>query len=140
MKLVDMSCPHCGARVKVDINLRSCTCTSCGSPFLIDNEVQHVRYENAAEAGYQFEKGRQLAKAEAMIRNSTAASAVKAAAESSPAKRWLWIIGWLLIFPLPLTILMRRKTYMDPEARVGITVGAWVIYVVGILWIISLFK
>lgn len=73
-----------------------------------------MKYDNAYEAGYQFEKGRQQAQAEARQReNEHRTDAGNTASQEivAPKKRktWLWVLGWICIFPLPLTILMLRK-------------------------------
>ena len=65
MKLIDATCPHCGASLKTDGESRNAVCKYCGASFLIDDEVKHIRYDNAEEAGYEFEKGRQRAREEA---------------------------------------------------------------------------
>jgi len=43
-------------------------------------------------------------------------------------KRWLWVLGWLFIFPLPLTVLMLRREDINKWLRAGINVAAWVVY------------
>lgn len=43
-------------------------------------------------------------------------------------KTWLWVLGWIFIFPLPLTILMLRKKEMKPAVKYGIIAAAWFIY------------
>ena len=65
MKLIELSCPHCGACLTVDSTNKQATCEHCGASLMIDDEVQKVQYDNAEEAGYKFEKGRQRARAEA---------------------------------------------------------------------------
>ncbi len=47
-----------------------------------------------------------------------------------PRKRrtWLWVLGWMLVFPLPLTILMLRKKDMKAPVKYGIIAAAWIIY------------
>lgn len=49
---------------------------------------------------------------------------------NGPQKRntWLWVIGWLLIFPVPLTIIMLRKKEMKPAIKYGIILAGWVLY------------
>ena len=66
MKLVDVSCPHCGANMKDTDNARTVHCDYCNHDFLIDDEVIQInhRFENAEQAGYEFEKGRQRYKDE----------------------------------------------------------------------------
>ena len=117
MKLVDMVCPNCGAKIQADADMGSAKCEHCGSTFILDDEAVHVKYDNAYEAGYQFEKGRQQAQAEARQReNEHRTDAGNTASQEivAPKKRktWLWVLGWICIFPLPLTILMLRKKDM----------------------------
>lgn len=47
-----------------------------------------------------------------------------------PRKRrtWLWILGWLCIYPLPLTILLWRKQNMNPIVKYGVIAVAWILY------------
>lgn len=40
---------------------------------------------------------------------------------------WLWVLGWVCIFPLPLTILLLRKKDMKPAIKYGIVAVAWVL-------------
>lgn len=43
-------------------------------------------------------------------------------------KTWLWVLGWLFIFPLPLTILLLRKKSMNSVLKFGIIAVAWALY------------
>jgi len=53
MRLIDMSCPRCGAGLKIDERTtQKIQCKYCGSSFFI---------EDAEDDGYKFEKGRQKA-------------------------------------------------------------------------------
>ena len=49
---------------------------------------------------------------------------------SAPKKKntWLWVLGWLFVFPVPLTILLVRKKTMNPIIKYAIIAVAWVIY------------
>ena len=50
--------------------------------------------------------------------------------ENEPKKRktWLWVLGWIFIFPVPLTILLLRKKDMKPALKYGIIAAAWIVY------------
>ncbi len=50
------------------------------------------------------------------------------AVKKSSSKTWLWVLGWICIFPIPLTILMLRKKDMKPAVKYGIIVAAWIVY------------
>lgn len=89
-----------------------------------------VSLTNSEEAGYQFEKGRQRAQAEQSARMVTAQVKVQ---PKKKRKTWLWVLGWLCIFPIPLTILMLnspRTKKIDRRIRIGVVVGAWVLYLI----------
>ncbi|MBQ5825023.1 MAG: hypothetical protein IIW48_09485 [Clostridia bacterium] len=50
--------------------------------------------------------------------------------KGSGKKTWLWVLGWICIFPLPLTILLLRKKDMKPAIKYGIIAVAWVLFFV----------
>ena len=129
MKLIDTKCPHCGSSLKVDSTIKNATCEYCGATFLIDDEVQHIKYDNAEEAGYNFEKGRLRAQAEAVSNVRTSQSTSQVQKPSKKRKTWLWILGWICIFPLPLTILLLRKKNMKPALKYGLIALAWIVYI-----------
>ena len=125
MKLIDTTCPHCGAQMQINTEQRQAKCEHCGATLLIDDEAEHVRYDNAEEAGYNFEKGRQRAQAEMNLNYS---SVNMTPAPKKKRRTWLWVLGWICIFPLPLTILLLRKKDMKPALKFGIIAAAWIVY------------
>lgn len=48
-------------------------------------------------------------------------------------KTWLWVLGWILVFPLPLTILLLRRKNMSSVIKYGIIAVAWIIYLLIVL-------
>ena len=52
------------------------------------------------------------------------------APQEPPKKRktWLWVLGWICIFPVPLTIIMLDKEGMNKKARYGIIAAGWILY------------
>ena len=64
MKVIKLECPNCKAILKIDYENKKGYCEHCGTVVLIDDEIQHIQYDNAEEAGYSFEKGRQKAQEE----------------------------------------------------------------------------
>ena len=40
----------------------------------------------------------------------------------------LWILGWIFIFPIPLTILMLRRQRLPTGLRYGIIAAGWIVY------------
>ena len=129
MKIVSMVCPNCGASLQVDADQKNLTCSYCGNGLYVDDEVKHVQYDNAEETGYQFEKGRQRAQAEATrVQQQT----FNMNFGKPPKKRntWLWVLGWIFIFPVPLTILMLRNQKLSKPVKIGIIVVAWIVYLI----------
>ena len=47
---------------------------------------------------------------------------------SSGKKTWLWVLGWICIFPIPLMLLLMRKKDLKPVVKYGIIAVAWVLY------------
>lgn len=44
-------------------------------------------------------------------------------------KTWLWVLGWIFIFPIPLTVILIKKPNMSKAAKYGIIAAAWVVYI-----------
>ncbi len=135
MRLIDMTCPNCGAKLQVDAEKKELYCSYCGSALLLKDDVQHIHYDNAEEAGYNFEKGRQRAQAEAMLNQQpiNAYNGQTVLVQLEPPKKrltWLWVLGWIFIFPVPLTVLMVRKKNMPLVWRIIIPIVAWLVYVI----------
>ena len=61
MKLFSVTCPHCGGKLDISPNSKMVTCEYCHCDFMIDDEIKRMRLDNAEQAGYYFEKGRQRA-------------------------------------------------------------------------------
>ena len=129
MKIVSMVCPNCGASLQVDADQKNLTCSYCGNGLYVDDEVKHVQYDNAEETGYQFEKGRQRAQAEA-TRVQQQTFNMNFGKPPKKRKTWLWVLGWILIFPVPLTILMLRNQKLSKPVKIGIIVAAWIVYLI----------
>ena len=130
MKIITMKCPHCGGQLEIEEGKKQIFCSHCGSKLLIDDEVVHHKLDDAEEAGYRFEKGRQKAQAEARMQQQRQAYSYIPPELEKPKKRrtWLWILGWLCFFPVPLTILMLRKKDMNPKLKYGIIAAGWIAY------------
>ena len=125
MKLIETTCPNCGASLKVDMERGFCYCEYCGTKLILDDEAQHVRIDNAEQAGYEFEKGRQRAQQEY---NEHWEPYVETTAEPKKRKTFLWILGWIFIFPLPLMLIMIKNKSLPVWARVLISVAGWIVY------------
>ena len=126
MRIIETTCPNCGAPLKADIDSQQCVCEYCGSHLIIDDEAQHIHIDNAEQTGYEFEKGRQRAQEEYYQGQQQYANP-----QPSPQPRrktWLWVVGWIVIFPLPLTILIYRNQNIPIWLKALIIVAAWGAY------------
>ena len=134
MKLVDLTCNHCGAMLKVDADKKQATCNYCGATILIDDGAQHIQYDNAEEAGYNFEKGRQRALAEArqeqinIIQIQTQQSYVPP--QPPKAKKGIcWqIFLWLFFFPIMLTILLIKTDKLKWPVKIVLIILLWIFF------------
>ncbi len=136
MKYVSMTCPNCGAATNINAEKGSGFCEYCGSPLILDDEKPEVKLtlEDAEDAGYQFEKGRQRAQQEAQRntrREYTYEDTTVTLNQPLPKKKrktWLWVLGWIFIFPIPLTILIWRSQKMSTIVKIVLTAVAWLVY------------
>ena len=39
-----------------------------------------------------------------------------------------WVLGWIFIFPIPLTIIISRNKKLKTGAKIGIIAAAWIVY------------
>ena len=124
MKLIDTTCPKCGANLRIDADRQSAFCEYCGAQILIDDEVQRLQIDNAENAGYAFEKGRQRAWQEVQ----TARVYPATPAPRKKKKIVWWVLGWMFIFPIPLTIIIARNKKLKPLIKAGIIIAAWILY------------
>lgn len=46
----------------------------------------------------------------------------------SKKKTWLWVLGWIFMFPIPLTILLLKQKDMKPAIKYGIIAIAWILF------------
>ena len=53
---------------------------------------------------------------------------VNYANESGRSKTWLWVLGWLFIFTLPITILLLKRSRLKRPVKYIIIVAVWVLY------------
>ena len=66
MKIIDMTCPKCGAPLNPDLDKGKAVCEYCGYHMLIEKEdsIEEIRAKAQSRA-YGYHKGRLQAKAEA---------------------------------------------------------------------------
>ena len=116
MKLIELSCTNCGAQLSIDEDRTEVVCQYCGTKMLVDKEK--VNDQEAEEAGYQFEKGRQRAQEEAVVPDKKKNNMI-----------W-WVLGWIFFFPAPVTILIARSKKLDTKWKAILLTAFWGIFLI----------
>lgn len=94
-------------------------CRHCNSK--IDDDALVCPY-----CGCVVKKG----KKEKEVSNESPVTENNTLAPKKKRKTWLWVLGWLCIFPVPLTILMLRNQKMKKNTRYAVIAIAWIIYLI----------
>lgn len=128
MKYIDTTCPNCGAQAHLDAKRKKAFCEYCGTELLLDDEVQRVAIDDAEEAGYQFEKGRQRAQREAGRNYNNGQTSRSTTQPRKKKKTWLWVLGWIFIFPIPATILIVRNKKLSGLLKGLLIALCWIVY------------
>ncbi len=130
MKLISMKCPQCNGELQVSENAKQAKCPFCNSAVMIDDEVRHVQFDNSEQFGYGFETGRMKAQQDfAERQEEQRRAALRAEQEAAKKKKRLvwWIIGWVLCFPIPLTILIAKTKKLKKGVKIGLIAALWVV-------------
>ncbi len=139
-KFVPAKCTNCGGELTVDPSQENAVCEYCGASFIVSKAVQNYnvthnsyttnvvndRRKGALEAVLDY-------KNEQKERKYRMANEARERREAEKKKRnhlILWILGWLFIFPVPLTILMLRNKTLDKRIRYGIIAAGWIVYLI----------
>lgn len=128
MKLVKMICPNCGGALEVSDTSKQAKCPFCDSVIAVDDEVRHIQFDNTEKAGYDFEQGRMRAQQEAVsARIAEEQTRVQAQQDAERKKRNLvwWVLGWIFLFPVPLTVLIVKSKKLKPLWKVILIVALW---------------
>lgn len=64
MKLLELKCKNCGVALTVKPNTTDICCTHCKASYKLDDEVQHIKFDDMEKAGYDYERGKQKARQE----------------------------------------------------------------------------
>ena len=131
MKLVSMVCPQCGGTLQLPVGTKQTQCPFCNTGVMLDDEVQHIQFDNTKQAGYDFEKGRIEAQQEHAVQQAQYNQAAIQAQQEAERKRknlkW-WVLGWIFIFPIPLTIIIARNKKLKTVIKIGIIIADWIVY------------
>ncbi|MBR2559339.1 MAG: hypothetical protein IKE37_02775 [Firmicutes bacterium] len=109
-------CDYCGSRIPYDMQLEQEKlnkkgCPKCGST--------NVRFTREHRGEIRDENSSQVIYETVGICNDCGFTWVPDVDDSArPPKRrtWLWVLGWIFIFPVPLTVILLRKKDMSPAS------------------------
>ena len=153
--LVKAVCTQCGGKLDVDPSQEAAVCPYCGTPFIVEkaitmyntinvnntvNNTVHIQHgkkgiiQSAADLlDSQLEREHRAAIREKELQLEQQRIDMEKAEKRKQASKgfWtkvLWFFGWLFIFPVPLMILLNRRTDMDPKKKKYYIIGAWAAY------------
>ena len=110
-------CPHCGAQILADPDKDAAICPCCGSAFAVAGAIRAYN-------------GQYPARQPDVPPSLYPPMGPGAAVYENPGRRkkrhtFWWILGWLIIFPVPLTILMLRNRKLNAGLRIVIILAGW---------------
>ena len=133
MKLVELKCKNCGGILKVQPGSTDIHCEHCKANYKLDDEAQHIKYDDMEKAGYDYEKGKLRARQEheeEKRRQKIEAQQVAAKAEKdAKMKKWI-ILAWIFLFPFMFTYWLWAKSNLDKRMKIILTVGVWLLFFV----------
>ncbi len=132
-----MKCQNCGAEIG-----NNKFCEFCGSQITADmqKEQEQLNKKGCPKCGSSNITFRRENQGEVRGKNSKqvihrtvglckdCGATWYADGEVKKKKTWLWVLGWIFIFPLPLTIILVRKNDMNKILKYGIIAVAWIVY------------
>lgn len=135
-----MKCPNCGGEIEPG----STFCGSCGSQISLAMKQEQEQLNKAgcpkcgsSNISFNREKlGEQKGKKGTDILRSTVGVCKdcgytwQTAEPQKKRKTWLWVLGWIFIFPLPLTLILLKKNNLKPIIKYIIIAIAWILYLV----------
>ncbi len=104
-------CPNCGVKAGSEAK----KCPVCGK-----------EYFSAACPDCGYAPGKSTTRAAAPAPETSAQT--YAPAPQKKRRTWLWVLGWIFLFPVPVTVLCVRSKTLPKWAKIAICVAAWVVY------------
>lgn len=132
MKLLEMKCKNCGALLKVEENAKYIECQYCNTKYKLDDEVQHIKYDDMEKSGYEFEKGRIRAQQEQKRAQSNYNNLnnVNNTSKKKNNKTFWLILAWIFLLPFTATYFIAKNNKLDKKKKIVIIAIMWVIFLV----------
>ena len=119
-------CPKCGVKV----GTKAKVCPSCGVEYFSNAcpncgyKANKVNNNNTYNANYgNVNSQRTVPKQSTPVYNNQNSN------KTPKRKTWLWVLGWILIFPIPATILLVKNTKMNKVVKGVIIALVWLLYI-----------
>lgn len=113
MKLIDLKCPNCAATMKYDEEAGQCSCDSCGATFLVEKD--------------EVDKSEDV-----HVYGEAQTQPIEKVAQAVPAKMptVIWVLGWIIMYPIPATVLLNRSKTLSYPAKVTLVILVWLSYLI----------
>lgn len=132
MNLLEMKCKNCGALLKVEEDAKDIECQYCNTKYKLDDEVQHIKYDDMEKSGYEFEKGRIRAQQEQKRAQSNYNNLnnVNNTSKKKNNKTFWLILAWIFLLPFTATYFIAKNNKLDKKKKIVIIAIMWVIFLV----------
>lgn len=134
-----MKCPSCGAEIG---NGRFCSyCgTQITSEMLREKEIlnkagcprcssTNVTFKRENQGEVRGKNGKRIVHCTVGVCKDCGYTwRTDSAQPSKKRKTWLWVLGWIYCFPIPLTIILLKKKDMKPVLKYGLIAAAWLFF------------
>ncbi len=132
MKLIELKCKNCGATLKVNSDTNDVTCKYCQTSFKLDDEIQHIKYDNMEQSGYEFEKGRIRAQQENKTDSNSTILYTQSKSKNNKTP-WL-VLAWIFLFPFTATYFIAKSNKLDKTKKIIFIAIMWVLFfIIGII-------
>jgi len=121
-------CEFCGSQISTEMQkekeqLNKKTCPNCGST--------NIEYKRENQGEIKSDTNKEIIHRTVAVCKDCGNTWFSDDREPvKKRKTWLWVLGWIFIFPLPLTLILIKKKDMKPALKYGIIAAAWVLYLI----------
>ncbi len=119
-------CDYCGSQITVESLKEQELINKKGCPKCNSTNIQ-FRRENQGEV--RGKKSKKVIYKTVGFCKDCGATWMPQSQSNKKRRTWLWVLGWIYIFPVPLTILMVKNTKIIKWLRMTIIAIAWLLYI-----------
>ena len=119
-------CEYCGSQISHEMRKEQEQVNKAGCPKCGSTNISFSRETTGAQTGK--EGVAVLRETVGLCKDCGYTWTTSQTPKTTKRRTWLWVLGWICIFPVPLTILMLRNKEMKPALRYSIIVIGWIAY------------